>query len=108
MLKNSQRKSDTLSCNDIESEKADNWAALFIRDYENQCSPLNEETKTALLNSENFVRDFILRFCLDFLACQAFFGPILIAFWRGTWDYSLLYLDENFEVRLDIFLFINP
>ena len=34
------------------------------------------------------------RYCMDFLFCHFLVGPAVIAFWRGTWDYSWIYLDE--------------
>ena len=35
------------------------------------------------------------RYCLDFLISHFLIAPAVIAFWRGTWDYSWIYLDER-------------
>ena len=35
------------------------------------------------------------RYCLDFLISHFIIAPAVIAFWRGTWDYSWIYLDER-------------
>ena len=35
-------------------------------------------------------------FLLDFAICNFLVAPSVIAFWRGTWDYSIVYL-ENIE-----------
>ena len=33
-------------------------------------------------------------FWLDFLICNFAVAPAVIAFWRGSWDFSLIYMQE--------------
>ncbi len=40
------------------------------------------------------------RLIADFILCHVFFGPFVIAYWRGVWDYSLMYSDKIFGVKL--------
>ena len=35
------------------------------------------------------------RYILDFFIGHFIIAPAMISFWRGTWDYSLIYLDEG-------------
>ena len=32
---------------------------------------------------------------LDFFVCNFVIAPAVISFWRGVWDYSLIYLEER-------------
>ena len=39
---------------------------------------------------------FLFRYFLaDFFISSFIIAPAVIAFWRGTWDYSLIYLEER-------------
>jgi hypothetical protein len=40
-------------------------------------------------------RGFWRRYVVDFLLCNFLIAPFVISFWRGTWDHSLIYLDER-------------
>ena len=35
------------------------------------------------------------RYCFDFLICNFVVAPSVISFWRGTWDHSLIYLEQR-------------
>ena len=35
------------------------------------------------------------RYCFDFLFCQLIVTVAVTAYWRGTWAYSLIYLDKS-------------
>ena len=38
--------------------------------------------------------DFWKRYIVDFFICNFIISPCLISFWRGTWDYSIIYMDH--------------
>ena len=38
---------------------------------------------------------FFARYVLDFFVCNFVIAPAVISFWRGVWDYSLIYLEER-------------
>ena len=35
------------------------------------------------------------KYCFDWIFCHFIIAPAVIAFWRGTWDYSVIYLDQG-------------
>ena len=44
------------------------------------------------------------RMAVDFVLGHICFGPWVIAFWRGTWDSTLYYSKQLFQVRNDFTL----
>ena len=36
----------------------------------------------------------VFRFVADFVLCHLIFGTLVIAFWRGTWDFALELFQE--------------
>ena len=38
--------------------------------------------------------DFWKRYIVDFFICNFIISPCLISFWRGTWDFSIVYMDH--------------
>ena len=40
-------------------------------------------------------RPLYILLCIDWLICHLVVGPLGVAVWRGTWDYSNMYLDEG-------------
>ena len=37
---------------------------------------------------------FWKRYIVDFFICNFIISPCLISFWRGTWDFSIVYMDH--------------
>ncbi len=72
-----------------------------LDNFELSYGPLTNECKTEILRKP---RSFMVKHCLDFLACFFIITPCIIAFWRGTWDYATIYLEKKaFHVRYSSF-----
>ncbi len=72
--------------------KGDWKLQLVIDNFQNNFGPLTELCKEKLFNRR---QEFWTRYVLDLLICNFVVAPCLISFWRGTWDHSLIYLDER-------------
>ena len=63
----------------------DNYNCAF-----NVC--LSEDTKRIVRSN---LSSFFGRYILDFFICNFVIAPAVISFWRGVWDYSLIYLEQD-------------
>lgn len=71
----------------------------FLSDYEFQTGDsLSLETKVYL--SERKPK-LAWHYFLDVLICHVVYGPAVIAYWRGTWDYALIYLAQIYGVIIN-------
>ena len=84
---------------------------LFLADLQVQCSvDPREPARERLVAGSG--PSLARRYGLDCLLCYFVFGPAVVAFWRGTWDFALLnwpvVLEANFEVdnlsKIDLYL----
>ncbi|XP_023335090.1 uncharacterized protein LOC111706445 [Eurytemora carolleeae] len=66
-------------------------AESLINDYEVQYGQLNLTHKLRVVRRVN---KFITLLILDVFFCFFIIGPAVIAFWRGTWDFTVYLLDE--------------
>ncbi|XP_059081260.1 uncharacterized protein LOC131879073 [Tigriopus californicus] len=66
----------------------------ILADYEAQVGEINSVGQKALLKRK---WSFVIRIVLDLILCQAILGPLVILFWRGTWDYTILVLDKVYQ-----------
>lgn len=64
----------------------------ILADYEAQVGEISPAGKKPLLKKK---WPFVLRLVLDLLLCQAILGPLVILFWRGTWDYTVFAFDKK-------------
>ncbi|XP_059081008.1 uncharacterized protein LOC131878885 [Tigriopus californicus] len=64
---------------------------LFVQDFETQFSQLTDECKSHLKREKLAVTS---RYVLDFLFCYLIICPLDVLFWRGTWEYSKIFLKE--------------
>ena len=75
------------------------WSQRFLDDFQLQYNVgLTLESERSLLGSP---WSLAWRLIADFILCHAFFGPFLIAYWRGTWDYAIVYSEDIFGVKLN-------
>ena len=53
---------------------------------------LSEKTKSFIQSNYH---SFLAHYLIDFLICNFVIAPAIISVWRGVWDHSLIYLDNN-------------
>ena len=53
---------------------------------------LSEDTKRIVRSN---LSSFLGRYILDFFICNFVIAPAVVSFWRGVWDYSLIYLVQD-------------
>ena len=62
------------------------WLNLYLADMRDQFHL--ELTPEVLAELKRHPRGIILRFVADFALSHLIFGALVIAFWRGTWDFA--------------------
>ena len=63
------------------------WLDLYLADMREQFHlELNQEVLTEL---KRHPRGIKLRYLVDFALSHLLFGTLVIAFWRGTWDFAI-------------------
>ena len=89
-------------------KEAKSISRLFIEDFEVQNWKILEKTKHEILPKSGKLFGL---YCFDYIFCHLiigtynisdewnscfrFLGPSVVAFWRGTWDYSNIWLDKD-------------
>ena len=77
------------------------WTSLFVDDFQKSYGSLNSDSAERILKKSTL--QLAWRFVLDFGLCHVLFGPAIIAYWRGSWDYFFLSVDSYFEARATVF-----
>ena len=62
------------------------WLDLYLADMREQFHL--ELTQEVLAELKRHPSGIILRFLADFALSHLIFGALVIAFWRGTWDFA--------------------
>ena len=82
-------KSDTLSYK---------CTVCILDSFELNYGPLSDECREKILTKPTA---FLWKHFFDFWASFFIITPCIISFWRGTWDYAVIYLEkEAFNVRM--------
>lgn len=63
------------------------WLDLYMADMRNQFHL--QLTPEVLAELKRHPRGLILRFVADFVLSHLIFGTLVVAFWRGTWDFAI-------------------
>ena len=66
---------------------------LLLDNFQLNFGQLSESAKTRLITHQTQIW---LRYILDFFISSFIIAPCVISFWRGVWDYSLIYLHERY------------
>ena len=84
------------------------FTAEFLSDFEKHFGSLSEECRSKLLSEGSGARWAISwRYFADFFLGHVLWGPWLVAFWRGTWDYAALKMDEVYGVSEQNYISFN-
>ena len=67
------------------------WLDLYVSDMREQFHL--ELTEEVMAELKRHPCGIILRFVADFALCHLVFGTLVIAFWRGTWDFAIVVFD---------------
>jgi len=73
-------------------KEAKSISRMFIEDFEVQNWKILEKTKHEILPKSGKLFGL---YCFDYIFCHLIIGPSVVAFWRGTWDYSNIWLDKD-------------
>ena len=60
---------------------------LYLADLQDQLGL--KLSKEVLAELKRHPQGIVLRFVADFVLCHLIFGTLVIAFWRGAWDFAL-------------------
>ena len=66
-------------------------AQLLMEDFSKQCFQVEEGTRERIVRRPAVFYSLLFA---DWFICELLIGPLTVAFWRGTWDYSNVYLDK--------------
>lgn len=66
---------------------------LLLDNFQLNFGQLSESAKTRLKTHQTQIW---FRYILDFFISSFIIAPCVISFWRGVWDYSLIYLHERY------------
>ena len=72
--------------------KTKTLSEVFLEDFETQNEQIPTKAKKFLLKKRSTLLSL---YTLDFFLCHILIGPSVVAFWRGTWDYSNIWLDRD-------------
>ena len=77
-------------------EKVHFWKRLidFILSHFNYTfnAQLSDKTKQRVKTNYQY---FFAYYAIDFFICNFIIAPAVISVWRGVWDYSLIYLEDQ-------------
>ena len=75
-----------------ESQLSTKCVKCILDSFELNYGVLSSDCKDEILQKPG---SFLLRHFFDFLTSFLIITPCIISFWRGTWDYALIYLDKQ-------------
>ena len=64
----------------------------ILDSFEMNYGALSSDCKEEILEKPG---SFLLKHLFDFLTSFLIITPCIISFWRGTWDYAVIYLDKQ-------------
>ena len=67
---------------------------LLLDNFQLNFGQLSESAKGRL---KSYQGQLWFRYILDFFISSFIIAPCVISFWRGVWDYSLIYLERYYE-----------
>ena len=70
------------------------WTDLFLDDFcIHSGISINSKCRKYLMDHG---KGIFWRYLFDFFACHFIFGPSTLLFWRGTWDYAWVFVQEGY------------
>jgi hypothetical protein len=90
---NNNNKNKNTKCDKSEKKSLSYKCSKCVLDsFELNYGPLTEDCKDEILKKPT---SFMWKHFFDFWASFLLITPCIISFWRGTWDYAVIYLEKK-------------